>query len=305
VVDVQPRVRDEQLHQPGVGQRDDRVVVAGQDERALAQQRQERHAGPARACGELVQVAERRADPVAVVHRRRDPLRILPRRSAVNRTGYPLQVAAVPVAPRRHHVREHRRPGRDHQRAGRGGDQHQPPAARALERGEVLRHRPAPGDAEHVDLVVAELGQQARDQPAQPGKPVGAGGRGRAADARRVEPDDLHRRVDLAHERLEQLQAGPDPVDQQKRRPAGTQNPAGRPHRDPHRPAVDRDRAHLSGREHTCQARRRVPGRPCGRASAGSCAARRRARPARPNSPSTSCPPPWSRWPGTRAGRAG
>ena len=30
VVDVEPRLRDEQVHQPGVGQRDDRVVVAGE-----------------------------------------------------------------------------------------------------------------------------------------------------------------------------------------------------------------------------------------------------------------------------------
>jgi hypothetical protein len=118
-------------------------------------------------------------------------------------------------------VREHRRPGRHHQRAGRGRDQDQPAAARALERGEVLRHAPAPGDAEHVDLPVAKLSQHATDQRAQPGEPVRAGRLGRAADARRVEPDDLHRRVELTHERLEQLQAGADAVDQQQRYPLG------------------------------------------------------------------------------------
>ena len=37
VIDVQPRVPDKPVHQPGVGQRDDRVVVPGEDERRLAQ----------------------------------------------------------------------------------------------------------------------------------------------------------------------------------------------------------------------------------------------------------------------------
>jgi hypothetical protein len=305
---MQPRLRDEQFHQPGVGQRDDRVVVTGQDERPLAEQRQERHAGPARARGELVQVPARRADPVAVVHRGRDPLGVLPRRTAVDRAGHPLHVVAVQVAPRRDHARQHRRPGRHHQRAGRGGDQYQPPAPGALERGEVLRDRPAPGDAEHVDLVVAELGQHARDQRAQPGEPVRAGRLGRPAHTRRVEPDDFNARVQRPDERLEHLQAGADAVDQQQRRPVHSasprENPPGRAHRDPQLPAVDGQAAHLSGREHTFRVRRPAPGRPCGRASAGSCAARRRVRPARPRSRSTSCPAPWSRWPGTRADRA-
>jgi hypothetical protein len=83
----------------------------------------------------------------------------------------------------------------------------------------MLRDGAAPGDSEHVHLVVAELGQQPRDQPAEPGEAIRPRGLGRAADPRRVEPDDLDGRVDLAHERLEQLKAGPDAVDQQQREP--------------------------------------------------------------------------------------
>ncbi len=306
MVDVQPRFRDQQFHQLGVGQRDERVVVAGHDERALPEQRQERQAGPARARGELVQVPARRADPVAVVHRRRDMPGVLPRRTPVDRPGHPLHVAAVHIPPRRHHVLEHRRPPRHHQRAGRGGDQHQPTAARPVERGEVLRDGPAPGDAEHVDLAVAELGQHAGDQRTQPGEPVRAGRLRRAADAWRIEPDHVDARVDLADERLEQLQTGADPVDQQQRRPAHSTRPRNtRPRRDSQLPAADGEAAHLSGRRHTFQARRHAPGRPCGRASAGSCAARRRVRRARPHSPSTSCPAPPQPRPGTRAGRPG
>jgi hypothetical protein len=293
VVDVQPRFRNEQVHQPGIGQRDDRVVVAGHDEHRLAQQRQERHAGPARARDELVKVAHRRPDPVAVVHRRRDPPRIGPRRATVDAACHSLQVPAVQVPPRRHHVRKHRRAGGHHHRTGRGRHQHKPAAAHPLERGEVLRDPAAPGDAEHVDLAVAQFGQHARDQRAQPAEPVRARRRGRATHTRRVEADHLGRGVELAHEGLEQLQAGTDAVDQQKRRPAGRRTPpqtaTGRPYGDPQLPAADGDAAHLSGRGHRFQARHCAPGRPCGRASAGSCVPRRRARPATTSSPSTSC----------------
>jgi len=166
VVDVQPRFRDEQFHQLGVGQRDDRVVVAGQDERGLAQQRQERHAGPARRGGELVQVAARHPDPVVAVHRRHDLLGIDPRQPAVDVAGDPLQVSAIQVTPRRHHVQEHRRPGRHHQGARRRRHQYQAAAPGPLEGGEVLSDPAAPGDAEHANLVVSELGQHLRDQPA-------------------------------------------------------------------------------------------------------------------------------------------
>jgi hypothetical protein len=312
VVDVQSRFRDEQVHQPGVGQRDDRVVVSGQDEHRLAQSRQQRQAAPARAGEELIQVPGRRPDPVTVVHRGRDQPGIIARRTPVDVPGHPLQVATVQVPPRRHHVHEHRRLAGDRRHAGRGGDEHQPPAAGALGRGELLRDAAAPGDAKHIDLAVAELGQHARDQPTQPSEAVGSRRRRRAADARRIEPDHLDGRVNVADERLEHLQAGADAVDQQQRRaargarPAAPEQPApGRPHGNPQLPAADGDAAHLSGRGHRFQARRCAPGMPCGRASAGSCAPRRRARPATTSSPSTSCPARSPPRPGTRAGRPG
>ena len=65
-------------------------------------------------------------------------------------------------------------PGGHHQRAGRGADQDQPPAAAALEGGEVLGQAAAPGDAEYVGRLVAERGEQVRDQAAQAGEAVGA-----------------------------------------------------------------------------------------------------------------------------------
>ena len=232
MVDVQPRVSDEPVHQPGIGERDDRVVVSGQDERRLAQPRQERQAGPGRRGSELVHVAARRADPVTAVHRRHDLRGIDSRQSAVEVAGDPLQVAGVQVTARCHQVPEDRRPGRHHRRARRGGDEHQPTAPGPLKRGEVLGDAAAPGDAEHVDAIVAELGQHGRDQPAEPAEAVRPARRGRAADARRVEPDHLDGRVELVHERLEQFEAGTDAVDQQQRDAPCPVGPAG-PDRDP------------------------------------------------------------------------
>jgi len=169
---VQAGPRDQRVHQPGVGQRDQRVVVAGKDQRGLPDQRQERQAGPARAGGELVQVTERRADAALAVHERAHPLGIIARRPAVEDRRDRTQVAPVQVAAWGHHVPQHTRPGRHHQRSGRRADEHQPPAAVAAEGGEVLGDPAAPGDAEHVGLVVAQRCQQARHQPAHAGEAV-------------------------------------------------------------------------------------------------------------------------------------
>jgi hypothetical protein len=263
VVDVQLRPGDEPVHQPGVGQRDDRVVVAGHDERARAQPRQERHAGPARRGGELVQVAAREPGPVVVVHGRRDLFRVDSRQPAVDVAGDPPQVLAIQVAPRRHHVPEHLGPGRDHHQPGGGRHQHQAAAPGALERGEVLGDPATPGDSEHVDLVVSDFGQHAGDQPAQPAEPVRPGRPGRAADAGRVEPDHLDGRVERGHERREQFEVGANTVDEQEGDPG---RPAwfvlSRSYRHPQQLPADRDGTDLSGRRHRFPARRIAPGGP-------------------------------------------
>ena len=60
-VDVQAGVGEQPRHDPGVHDRDDRVVVPGDDQRRLPDQLQERQAAPARARGQLVVVAAPRA----------------------------------------------------------------------------------------------------------------------------------------------------------------------------------------------------------------------------------------------------
>jgi hypothetical protein len=66
---------------------------------------------------------------------------------------------------------------------------------------------------------MAELVEQAAQQRRQRPQMVGNHRRGRSADARQVEPDDLAPRVERVNERLQQLKAGPDAVAQQQRRP--------------------------------------------------------------------------------------
>jgi hypothetical protein len=215
--DVQLRVRDKPVHQPRVGQRDDRVIVPGQHERPLPQQRQERHAGPARAGGELIDVAPRRADPVVPGQHRGDALRIRPGSAPVQLACHARKESGVGISAGRDHLGEHGRLGWHHERAGSGADQHEAPAPVPLREGELLRHTAAPRDAEHVRAGVTQLGQQPAEQPAQASEPVRAGRHRRPAGSRHVEPDDIDRRVERFDERVKQLKAGPDPVDQQQR----------------------------------------------------------------------------------------
>jgi len=240
VVDVQPRVRDEPPHQVPVRQRDDRVVVTGHDQRLLPQQRQERQARPAQPGGQLVEVAAVRADPVVRVHRRAHPRRVGPRGPAVQAGRDPFQVAGVQVTPRGGQPEQDARAGRHHDRAGRGAYQHETTAPRPLEGREVLGDPAAPGDAEHVHGVVAEDGEHPGDHPAQPGEAVRGSRRRRAADTGNVEPDHAKGGIKRVHERLQQLQAGPDAVDHQQRDPARLPTALG----DPELLAVDAHAAH-------------------------------------------------------------
>ena len=88
---------------------------------------------------------------------------------------------------------------------------------------------------------------------------------GRAADARRVEPDHLDRRVERGDERLEQFQAGADAVDQQQRDPGrpdsrpGALARSGRVAPRPGAAAADLD-VLTSGRGRRCRVRRTGPG---------------------------------------------
>ena len=98
--------------------------------------------------------------------------------------------------------------------------QHQAAHPGRAARGELLREPAAPGDAQDIGLLVAELVEQAGQQRRQRGQVVGDDGGRRTADAGHVEPDDRPPRIERVDERLEQLQARADAVAQQQRRPA-------------------------------------------------------------------------------------
>jgi hypothetical protein len=123
------------------------VVVAGEQQRRLPQPGQQRQAGPAGPGGD------------------------------------PLGVAGIQVPARGGHLRQDLRPARHHQHARAGGDQDQPPAAVALAERELLGKAAAPGDPEHVNGAVAELVEEAREQPRQARQPVRQARQRRASHA--------------------------------------------------------------------------------------------------------------------------
>ena len=169
-VDVQPGTRDERGEQVPVDRGDDRVVVAGEDQGRLPQQRQEADAGPAGGGQQLEGVAAAGTGPGcgcaggerACPGRGGRCRRRCRRRDAAQEVG-------VGVAARGGHARED---------AGRAGTMSVPvPVATStslrhrLAGGprELLRQPAAPGDAQDVDAVVAENVEQASMVRASPG----------------------------------------------------------------------------------------------------------------------------------------
>ena len=244
MVDVQLAARYQPVHDPRVDQRDDRVVVTGQDQGGRPQPGQPRQAGPAEAGEQLVEVTPGRAQAGGGVQQVPGQGRVFPRAAPVQLAGDAGRVSRVPVASRREHAQQDARMPGDHQRAWPGRHQHQAAhPVRAAQR-ELLRQPASPGDAQDVGLLVAELVEQAGQQRRQRGQVIGDDRSRRAADARHVEPDDGTPRIECVDERLEQFQARADAVAQQQRRPA--RGPL--PHRDADGPAADRQDPHPLGR---------------------------------------------------------
>jgi hypothetical protein len=244
VVDVQPAAPDQPVHDPGVDDRDDRVVISGHDQGGRPQLRQKRQAGPAEGGDQLVVVAPGRTQPGGGVQQVTGHDRVFPRGTAVQLAGNAGRVSGVPVPPRREHAHQDPRIPGDHDRARRGRHQHQAAHPVRPAQRELLREPAAPGDAEDVGLLIVELVEQAGQQRRQHGQVIRNDRGRRAADARHVEPDDGPPRIEGVDERLEQLQAHADAVAQQQRRPARD----AWPHRDTDGPAADGQDPHPLGR---------------------------------------------------------
>jgi hypothetical protein len=101
----------------------------------------------------------------------------------------------------------------------------------------LLGQPASPGDAQGVEAVVAEDAEQPAGEPGQCDERVGQRRHRGLANAGRVEPDHLDRRIELVDEGFEQIEAGTDPVAQQQRRPARV---GSRPDGDPQPAPADR-----------------------------------------------------------------
>jgi hypothetical protein len=127
-------------------------------------------------------------------------------------------VVGLVVAPRRRQRQQHPRRPWHAAETGAGGGQHQPPHPVRRLPGQLLGDHAAEGDAQHVDLVVAERLQHSVHGPRHAGHPAWPAVRGGLPDAGRIEADGLHPTGgQLPLERLGQVQAGPEPGDDEQR----------------------------------------------------------------------------------------
>src|ERR1700734_1452520 len=117
VVDMQLASGYQPVHDPRVDQRDDRVVVTGQDQGGPSQPRQPRQAGPAGPGEQLVVVTPGRAQAGRPVQQVTGHGRVAPRAAAVQLPGDAGRVPRVPVTPRGEHAQQDARVRGDHQRA--------------------------------------------------------------------------------------------------------------------------------------------------------------------------------------------
>ena len=174
------------------------------------------------------------------------------------------KVVGINVALRAREFDEHAGMPRHHEHAGRGGREHEATHASARLECQLLRHRPTPGDAEHVDLatVAERIEQSSGENRILPG-PVRKQGRPGTADARRVKGDHLD--VGQAvRNRREKLEVRANAIEKQQRRAAL----AARPHADANTVAEQR---------HVPQKRRPAARQRCGARGAVTRARARRA----------------------------
>lgn len=100
------------------------------------------------------------------------------RRATVQVAGDGSRIAGVGEPPRSQHLREHTRVARNHQGPGPGGDEDDAPAAPRVLEGELLGQRSAPGQAEDVDDIDPDLGEEAAQAAREGGIPYGTGDAG-------------------------------------------------------------------------------------------------------------------------------
>lgn len=99
VEDVEPRMRNQVCHDPGIDGWNDRVIVSGQNQGRLREPMQPGQAGPTHACQQLLVIpdAMRRSDQVRIGARK---VGLLAEHAAIEGWGNGSQIRRLPVSAR-------------------------------------------------------------------------------------------------------------------------------------------------------------------------------------------------------------
>jgi hypothetical protein len=149
---------------------DEWIVFAGQDQRRLADEANERQARPAEHRELLVQQAAWAHTQVA---EEGVAVRVRAKGTAIEARCHVPRVNRIFVPSRGQHLPQDRQPARNRGKARAGADKDEAAALSALLEGEVLSQRAAPGDTEDVRARMPELAEDPGDQAAHPGEPIG------------------------------------------------------------------------------------------------------------------------------------
>src|SRR4029077_3997759 len=138
-----------------------RIVPAHEDEGRLPYRPKPRQAAPTGHREELVEVAQAaRASHGAGMPS--DQFWVLAKQPTIDLRGDLAHVFPVKIAPGRRHLPHDRGTPRNHDRAGGGRGEHEPPAPSWMLMRELLRQAAAPRDAGDIELFVTKLAGETR-----------------------------------------------------------------------------------------------------------------------------------------------
>ncbi|MNL26651.1 hypothetical protein D3C87_1481880 [compost metagenome] len=209
---MQLRIGNAPGQQAHVGQRNDRVVIAGQNQGRLMDPVQPVNTGPAQARQQL-QVVTAPAAGTHLAGERLCQCRVMAKSTAIDVRRDPRAIGRLDVTARSGHPPEHFGFGRQHGHARTRGGQDQFLATLRKIVGELLCQRSPPGHADHVDLANVQIIEHARNPFRQVRKPVRQARQGGAADTGHVEGDHFHVRIKRPDEWKQKLQVGANAIE--------------------------------------------------------------------------------------------
>src|SRR2546421_1565264 len=167
--DVQVSIRDQPGHEPGVDERHDRILVAGDHQGGVGDPAEPGKAGPACGSNELPEEAScARGSLPERLGESLEELGVALDATPVDGGGDAFQMPGSVVPQRIGQLDERPGPTRERAEAERGGSQHQAPDPLRSLVGELLGEASAPGNPHHIHLVVAEGPDDARGEAGKP-----------------------------------------------------------------------------------------------------------------------------------------